>query len=280
MLHSQEFAQLTVVHSSSSFEILRGTFVRQRFAPHLHDTYAIGVMEGGAARCKSRGTESTHTPGDLITIEPGEVHTGESLTATGWSYRMLYVPRDIMTRADAHGRLPRFATACVHDPELASRLARVHALLEQQADPLREESALISALHAICARHAQHAQHAQPGADDEPCASPPGIRRVRELIDVHFAERLCLADLATLAAMSPFHLIRLFRRHYGVPPHRYLELVRVEHARRMLQGGASISEIAFATGFSDQSHLTRHFKRVLGVTPGSYSRSYGSRAKS
>ena len=89
MLPSEEVAHLTVVHSGSSFEILRGKYVRQRFAPHLHDTYAIGAMETGAAKCRARGRESTHAPGDLITIEPDEVHTGEPLTAEGWSYRML-----------------------------------------------------------------------------------------------------------------------------------------------------------------------------------------------
>jgi AraC-like DNA-binding protein len=74
--------------------------------------------------------------------------------------------------------------------------------------------------------------------------------------------------------MSAFHLVRQFRRYYGVPPYRYLELVRVERAKLLLRSGARISHVAFATGFSDQSHLTRHFKRVLGVTPGSYARSY------
>jgi AraC-like DNA-binding protein len=64
-----------------------------------------------------------------------------------------------------------------------------------------------------------------------------------------------------------------------VPPYRYLELVRVERARRLLQRGVRISEIAFTTGFSDQSHLTRQFKRVLGVTPGSYAQSYRMRAQ-
>ena len=95
---AEDIAHVTVVHSGSPFEILRGRYVRQRFAPHMHDTYAIGVMESGAATCKSLGHESTHAPGDLITIDPERVHTGEPLTADGWSYRMLYIPRDVMAR--------------------------------------------------------------------------------------------------------------------------------------------------------------------------------------
>jgi AraC-like DNA-binding protein len=269
MLPAEEVAHVTVVHSGSPFEILRGRYVRQRFAPHLHDTYAIGVMESGAARCKARGTESTHAPGDLITIEPGEVHTGEPLTTEGWSYRMLYIPRDVMARAGAgHDHAPRFATTGTSDPELSARLARVHALLEQRADPLHQETELVSTLHAICARHALQPDTAVPAA------SPNALRRVREYLEAHFTERVCLTDLTVVAEMSAFHLIRQFRRYYGVPPYRYLELVRVERAKLLLRSGARISHVAFATGFSDQSHLTRQFKRVLGVTPGSYARSY------
>jgi AraC-like DNA-binding protein len=273
MLPLEEIAHVTVVHSGSPFEILRGKFVRQRFAPHLHDTYAIGVMESGAARCKARGRESTHVPGDLITIQPDEVHTGEPLTSEGWSYRMLYIPRDVMARANSDGVLPRFASTRTPDPELAARLARVHTLLECDADPLHQEAALMETLHAICVRHAL-----QPDMGAQ-VASPDALRRVRDYLEAHFADRVCLRDLTVIADMSAFHLIRQFRRYYGVPPYRYLELVRVERARRMLQRGARISHAACETGFSDQSHLTRQFKRVLGVTPGSYAESYRMRAR-
>jgi quercetin dioxygenase-like cupin family protein len=175
MLPAEEVAHLTVVHSGSSFEMLKGRFVRQRFAPHLHDTYAIGVMESGAARCKARGRESTHASGDLITIEPGEVHTGEPLTAEGWSYRMLYIPREMMSRVGAgDDLLPRFAAIGARDRELSARLSRMHALLEQAADPLHQETALLATLHAICARHARQSSATRPSA------SPRALGRVRE----------------------------------------------------------------------------------------------------
>ena len=270
-LPAEDIAHVTVVHSGSPFEILRGRFVRQRFAPHMHDTYAIGVMESGAATCKSRGRESTHAPGDLITITPEQVHTGEPLSAEGWSYRMLYIPREVMARVTGDDALTRFANTGPADHELSARIARVHALLEQGTDPLHQEAALLATLHAICERHSQ------PPSPVPPIASPHALHRVRDFLDAHFAEPVCLADLARIAEMSAFHLIRQFRRYYGVPPHRYLDLVRVQRAKLMLQQGARISDTAFATGFSDQSHLTRQFKRVLGVTPGSYAKSYDRR---
>ena len=270
---AEDIAHVTVVHSGSPFEILRGSYVRQRFAPHMHDTYAIGVMESGAATCKSLGAESTHAPGDLITIDPEQVHTGEPLSAGGWSYRMLYIPREVMARAVDNGTLPRFAQTGTADLELSVRLARVHAMLEQGTDPLGQEVALLATLRAICERHSQLS------SSTPALTSPHALHRVREFIDAHFAEPVCLADLALVAGMSGFHLIRQFRRYYGVPPHRYLDLVRVQRAKLMLQQGARISDAAFATGFSDQSHLTRQFKRVMGVTPGSYAKSYGMRCE-
>jgi AraC-like DNA-binding protein len=239
----------------------------------MHDTYAIGVMESGAATCKSLGRESTHAPGDLITIDPEQVHTGEPLSADGWSYRMLYIPREMMARAAGGDSLPRFANTGTADRELSTRIGRVHAMLELGADPLHQEVALLTTLREICERHSQQA------SSTPACTSPHVLHRVRDFIDVHFAEPVCLADLALVAEMSAFHLIRQFRRYYGVPPHRYLDLVRVQRAKLMLQQGARISDTAFATGFSDQSHLTRQFKRVLGVTPGSYSASYCKRSR-
>ena len=268
---AQDIAHVTVVHSGSPFEILRGRYVRQRFAPHMHETYAIGVMESGAATCESRGTESTHAPGDLITIDPDQVHTGEPLSTEGWSYRMLYIPREVMARAVDDAPLPRFANTGTADVELSARIARVHALLEQGAELLHQEAALLATLRALCERHAH-----LPAAGIA-SASPNALRRVRDFLDAHFADSISLVELARIAGMSAFHLIRQFRRYYGVPPHRYLDLVRVQRAKLMLQQGARISDTAFATGFSDQSHLTRQFKRVLGVTPGSYSASYRRR---
>ena len=268
---AEDIAHVTVVHSGSPFEILRGKYVRQRFAPHMHDTYAIGMMESGAATCKSLGQEFTHAPGDLITIDPERVHTGEPVTADGWSYRMLYIPREVMARVAGNDALPRFVSMGTTDVELSARSARVHAMLEQGTDPLHQEEALLATLRAICERHSQQSLSSEPTF-----ASPHSLHRVRDFIDAHFAEQVCLADLALVAEMSAFHLIRQFRRYYGVPPHRYLDLVRVQRAKLMLQQGARISDTAFAMGFSDQSHLTRQFKRVLGVTPGSYAKSYSA----
>ena len=91
-----------------------------------------------------------------------------------------------------------------------------------------------------------------------------------QYIQAHFAEDVGLADIANAASVSPYHLSRLFKQVTGVSPHQYLIGVRVNNARELLSAGAgrrSLADVAEAVGFADQSHLTRHVKRLLGVTP-------------
>lgn len=269
MRSNLESAQVTLVNCDTPFEILRGTYVRQRFAPHMHDTYALGVLERGAARCRYRGIDVTHRAGDLVMLEPDEVHTGEPACDEGWSYRMLYVPRELMARyGTLDGSQPHFAQSGYADTDLSSQVSRLHEFLCTESDPLRQGSALAQVLHATCERYAQQVA---PVHVRVPSAA---LALVRDYLEVHYARAVSLAELAALARVSPFHLIRQFRRRYGLPPYMFLELIRVQRARTMLQQGARVSDVAFATGFSDQSHLTRRFKRVVGVPPGRYAKSY------
>lgn len=269
MSHDDETAQVMLARCDEPFEMLSGTYVRQRFAPHLHETYAVGVLERGAARLRYRGTDVIHRAGDVITLEPFEVHTGEPVDGAGWSYRMLYLPIELMTRFGADGvTAPTFAHSHYADADLATQMVAMHRLLETDRDVLRQASMLADTLHRLCERHADVEPRPVAHVGSVPLA------RVREYLEVHFAHAVTLAELAALAGVSPFHLIRQFRRAYGLPPYMYLELVRINRAKDMLRQGARISDVAYLTGFSDQSHLTRRFKRVVGVPPGQYARIY------
>ena len=94
------------------------------------------------------------------------------------------------------------------------------------------------------------------------------MRRVREYVEVHLGESIDLAMLATAAGLSVHHFARQFKQSIGVAPHHYLTQKRVERAQEMLaQTDLSLSEVAYAAGFSDQSHLARHFRHMLGTTP-------------
>ena len=266
-----EGARVTLVECDTPFEVLSGTFVQQRFAPHTHDTYAIGTIERGASRVHFRGAMVTHGVGDVITIDPHEPHTGEPAGPDGWTYRMIYVPVALMP---AHGDgTPRFARSAYHDPELAARLIETHLVLESPAPSAEKLAALRHFLRLLCERWASAA------GDARGCRRTDALEGVRLHLESHHAQRVAIADVAELARMSTFHLIRQFRRAYGLPPYMFLEQVRISRAREMLQRGERISDIAYMTGFSDQSHFTRRFKRVVGVPPGQYAKCYAPRAR-
>ena len=98
----------------------------------------------------------------------------------------------------------------------------------------------------------------------------PPIERAISYLSTNYADQIHLDDLANLAAVSKFHLVRLFSRTLGTTPHRYLTLLRVTHAKALLRSGDGTGEVAFRVGFFDQSHFCRNFRLITGMTPSEY----------
>ena len=92
-------------------------------------------------------------------------------------------------------------------------------------------------------------------------------------LEEHLGESLPLSKLAAVSGYSRFHFLRLFKAVTGQTPHAYLMQRRVDHAKELLKSGQPIAEVAYATGFTDQAHFSRRFKRSVGMTPGAFSRS-------
>jgi AraC-like DNA-binding protein len=101
-------------------------------------------------------------------------------------------------------------------------------------------------------------------------AEPTAVARAQAYLEAHAAEQVSLARMAAEVALSPFHLVRVFRRAVGVPPHVYLENIRIRRAQRLIADGVGLADVAYAVGYSSQSHLTTRFRRIIGVTPGAY----------
>ncbi|HKV83848.1 MAG TPA: AraC family transcriptional regulator [Ktedonobacterales bacterium] len=251
-------------------ELLRAHYVTHSFAPHSHDTFAIGVVEAGVERFHYRHAPVSAPSGSLIIINPGEPHTGSSALADGWRYRMLYPDPSLLREAAGAltGRarpIPFFADPVVHDPLLARELLRLHSALEGGAELLERQSRLLEFLARLIQRHAD-----TPHLDAPLTREPLLVRRLRDYLDEHANAPVTLAELAALAGMSEFHTLRVFTRATGMPPHAYLTQRRVAHARTLLAHRLPLAQVAAFAGFYDQSHLTRHFKRIVGVTPGQY----------
>lgn len=255
-----------------NLELLSATYVTHTFAPHTHDGYVIGIIEQGAEQFRYRRHQHVAPAGRIVFINPGEVHTGSSACTDGWTYRALYPSIELLQRAasDLTGKphaIPFFAEPVVHDPEMLAAIARTHRALDEQTSALERESRLLWTLSHLILRY----------ADDHPRARPftkehTGVQRARSYLEEHYAENVLLDQLAEIAHLSPFHLLRAFRDQVGLPPHAYQLQARIIHAKSLLATGLSCAETALAVGFADQSHFSRHFKRIVGVPPGLYSR--------
>jgi transcriptional regulator GlxA family with amidase domain len=154
---------------------------------------------------------------------------------------------------------PPRADPVVRDRRLAAGFARVHRALEEPGEPLRADTLMTEWLAAL-----------GPAPPRPALRDDPALRRACEYLDDDLAANPSLDELARAAGVGRFRLVRLFRAGVGLPPHRYQLAQRVRLARRLLERGEAIGAVAVATGFADQSHLHRHFRRSLGVTPGQY----------
>ncbi len=257
-----------------NLELLHAHYITHSFAPHAHEGFAIGVIERGVERFAYRRANHIAPAGSLVVINPGEMHTGAALLPDGWSYRMLYPEAHVLqsVASEMSGRtrdIPFFAEPVIDDPDLATLILQVHELLEMPSTPLERESRLLPVLAHLIERHAD----ARPTRPQRQRVQPaPAVWRVRDYLAEHYADVVTLDELAALAGLSPFHLLRTFSAAVGMPPHVYLTQVRVARSKALLAAGLPIAEVAALTGFVDQSHFSRHFKRTVGVAPGQYVR--------
>lgn len=239
------------------------------YSRHVHEGYAIHVIDSGAERFHCMGASRVAGPGDIVLVNPDTVHDGQE-EADGCRYRGFYPSPDLMTSlADAFegNGLPWFPDPVIQDPHMAQRLRGLIALLEHGDNRLESDSAWLDVMGDLSRRYGRQRLETRAGGADH-----RAVRCVREYLDAHSSENPSLADLSELCGLSPHYLNRLFQREVGLPPHAYLVQRRLIQARRLLLAGLSPTDAALAAGFSDQSHLHRHFKRALGLTPGQYHR--------
>lgn len=250
--------------------LLTAAFSTLVFAPHVHEELVIAITEQGAGRCVTRGVSAVGTPQTVMVFNPGEPHEGGVAGAQGWHYRSLYVGPELLELArdrlfDRRIALPYFRDSVVCDPDLAALVVRAHQALELREARLIRETLLLGALAGLFGRHGNPAPpQGRPGRERQP------VRKVMSLMRDAPAHDWSLAELADTAGMSPFHFCRAFRKETGLTPHLYLTQIRLDMARDALARGAGVADAALAAGFYDQSHLTRHFKRSYGITPGRY----------
>ena len=248
-------------------EIFQGSYRNYQFARHFHRIPAIGVVVAGSMSSYFRGQNHVLDAGTIILLNPGETHAPAPVGSSGWSFRMFYLEEKLfesLTQSFAVRNL-RFHTPFVQDSLLASSLLRLHLELEYPGDKLRFESQLLSIFSHLTERHStMQAPRAKLESDNA------GIDLARQYLEANYTRNPSLKELAGLSSFSSSHFLRTFRETVGLTPHAYMTQLRIEHAATLLRSGIPPIDVAVRTGFVDQSHLTRQFKRILGITPGQY----------
>lgn len=252
-------------------EIFRVDHCSRRFTA-FHTRYAISATleppcssdwryRGKLHVCASRG---------LSFMEPGETH--QNITFHGVAtFRVLFLdPAVLADAADEEGgpATPHFRLAQTYHPGLYGDFVRLHAALENPSGGrLERQSRYAHCLRVLRTRCMEKRRDPAPAA-----LEPQAVRRVRDYLREHYGEDVSLDDLVATSGLSRFHLVRSFRRVFGLAPHAYLNTLRVAHARRLLARRVPPAAVAVDIGFYDQSHLGQHFRRAFGISPGLYAK--------
>jgi len=254
--------------SIGAIDVVRFHDYAHSFPRHSHDFFTIGVFRAGNGRIAYRGVNWAADDGAILAVPPDEVHTAEPRRDRGWTYSAMYPSVDLVARAfgvDAVSASIFFAAPIFRDDELADEIVAIQRALLANSRGMETEERLLDALRRLIERHG--VASVGPGRSG---IAPRAVVVARDYLHEHFTKPVKLAELATVCETSPFHLVRSFRDAVGMPPHAYLTQLRSNHARALILRGVPVSSAAYRCGFADQSHLTRTFKRIFGVTPGAY----------
>jgi AraC-like DNA-binding protein len=245
-------------------EVLHARITDHVYPMHAHDTWTLLIIDDGMVRYDL----SRHEHGaldQLVTLLPPHVpHNGNAVTERGFRKRVLYLDATLL---DDTLIGPAVDRPVLNDPLLRERIHQLHAVLAHPGDTLEAESRL-----ALIGERLRGHLTGRP-APRPPLHDPGPAHRLLELLDRHFVEGVSLQEAADQLFVHPTHLVRAFSKEFGLGPHQYLVGRRVDLARRLLLQGMPAGQAAVAAGFYDQPHLTRHFKRVLGIGPGRFARS-------
>lgn len=259
-------------HAQLDVRLLHAFHVQHAYARHSHDYYVICLIEEGHQSFTHKGGKQFTPPGGVILINPDEMHTGEAADAQGFQMRSLYPTAAHMQTAvsELTGRmqpLPFFKTVRVDHDWTRASILNAHSALVEGVSALEAESRFIWTLTQLIKHYADLRLNERRLGKE-----PKAIQQARQIIEECFDQGISLTQLADQVALSPYYFLRAFRAEVGMPPHAYLESVRIRHAQQLIAAGKPLAEVAAAVGFSSQSHLSNRFKQLIGVTPGQYAR--------
>jgi AraC-like DNA-binding protein/mannose-6-phosphate isomerase-like protein (cupin superfamily) len=251
-------------------ETYRFEGIMQKFPNHFHDYYVIGFIEAGQRYLLCKNQDYIINPGDITLFNPRDVHSCEQVDGKTLDYRCINIQPEIMKKTvleiTRQEFFPSFSQPVLYHSELAGSLQELHRMIcEGETDFIKEELYLFLIGHLI---QEYSGSMTAPLSED----SSSEFSSICDYLEENYAKSITLDELSKLAGMSKYHFLRSFTRQNGITPYSYLQTIRISKAKKLLEQGISSVEVALRTGFSDQSHFSNFFKKLIGVTPRQYMR--------
>ena len=249
--------------------LLQAELTDQDFPPHVHEALVVVVTEAGGASVRCGGRSETAQPASVLVCNPGEPHSGSMGGSRLWRYRGFYFEARALGRLQtilALADQPYFRRGALADPGLANALLTLHRTMDgAAADAFQVQEMMVRAMGCLYARHGDGKADAVPAGRNRLL-----LGRALAILRQRFGEPLQLSDVAQALEMSPFQLIGLFKREFGLTPYALLTQIRLNAACSLMKRGSSIAECAIAAGFYDQAALNKHFRTRFAITPAQY----------
>jgi len=251
-------------------EIVIAKQILHSLSRHMHDSLCFGIIQTGSRQCILPSGEYTAVAGQVIVINPGEVHACRSENDQPYDYSMICVKTAAtmmhFLQQEELFEIPYFSHPTLQDNELFLKIFNFSHIGMLATSLLEVQTAWIDLFaHLVFGYGTQRKQLIKTTPTAQTAAS-----EIYHYIEMHYAEEISLQQLSALFHISSYYLTRCFTKQFGLPPHICQTLFRIKQAKQLLAKGMNPAEAAAETGFVDQSHLSRRFKDVVGMTPGQW----------
>lgn len=240
----------------------------QKFPNHFHEHYVIGFIESGQRKLSCKNKEYLVGPGDLLLFNPYDNHFCEPVNEQTLDYRCINIKPEIMQTVTFE-ITEKEEELCFKQPvvvacEQVTILREIYELLISNEQEFNKEETFLFFMGQLIEEY---------GVWKSDCAQEEvltGIEITCNYLKKHYPERITLNNLCDLTGYNKYYLVRIFTKIKGITPYRYLETIRINAAKQLLEKGTEPIETALKTGFSDQSHFSNFFKEFIGITPKQY----------
>lgn len=258
----------TVVYDKElQIEAYRFEGIVQPFPNHFHEHYVIGFVEDGQRTLSCKNRDYPIERGHVIVFNPGDNHACVQSDDGTFDYRGFNISKSVMLalaeEVTGKRELPGFSQTVIYDDEITCYLRPLHEMVMRGNSDFGKEENLLFLISALLQKYGQPFESCIPECPQE-------IEKACAFMRRHFSERIYLDQICHYAGLSKSTLLRAFTKAKGITPYRYVETIRINEAKLLLEKGVSPIDAAMQTGFSDQSHFTNYFSSFIGLAPGVY----------